>query len=72
MIEDQWADNRNVIERLGATLGKELDDGASAWKRKARRPGWDELLEWMAQGLSDGVVVWHTDRLLRQPRDLES
>jgi DNA invertase Pin-like site-specific DNA recombinase len=71
-IETQWADNRKVIDRLGGTLGKELDDGLSAWKKGVRRPGWAKLLERVASGESQGIVVWHTDRLFRQPRDLEA
>jgi DNA invertase Pin-like site-specific DNA recombinase len=71
-IETQWSDNRNVIHRLGGTLGKELDDGLSAWKKGVRRPGWEKLLERVASGASNGIVVWHTDRLFRQPRDLEA
>lgn len=70
-IETQWADNRAVIERLGGVLGRELDDGLSAWKRNVRRPGWETLLERVRSGISNGIVVWHTDRLFRQPRDLE-
>ncbi len=35
------------------------------------RPGWQRLLERVESGVSDGIVVWHTDRLFRQPRDLE-
>lgn len=70
-VETQWADNRRVIERVGAVLGEELKDGLSAWKRRVRRPGWQRLLERVEAGESDGIVVWHTDRLFRQPRDLE-
>lgn len=71
-IETQLADNRKVIERLGGVLGEELSDGLSAWKRGVRRPGWERLLERVQAGESDGIVVWHTDRLFRQPRDLEA
>ncbi|MCU1682922.1 MAG: Recombinase zinc beta ribbon protein [Amycolatopsis sp.] len=71
-IEVQHADNRKVIERAGGVLGLELEDGLSAWKRTVRRPGWARLLERVASGESDGCVVWHTDRLFRQPRDLET
>ncbi|MCP3804964.1 recombinase family protein [Allokutzneria sp. A3M-2-11 16] len=70
-IDTQWADNRKVIERIGASLGEQLKDGLSAWKRSVRRPGWERLLERVESGESDGIVVWHTDRLFRQPRDLE-
>ncbi len=60
-----------MIDRVGAVLGEELKDGLSAWKRTVRRPGWEALLERVESGASDGIVVWHTDRLFRQPRDLE-
>jgi DNA invertase Pin-like site-specific DNA recombinase len=70
-IEDQWSDNITVIDRLGGVLGEQLSDGLSAWKRNVRRPGWERLLERVASGESDGIVIWHTDRLFRQPRDLE-
>jgi site-specific DNA recombinase len=49
-----------VIDRVGATLGEELEDGLSAWKRSVRRPGWQRPLERVE---SEGIVVWHTDRL---------
>lgn len=52
--------------------GEELSDGLSAWKRNVRRPGWERALERVRSGESDGIVVWHTDRLFRQPRDLET
>src|SRR5947209_4674457 len=66
-IDDQLADNATVIERLGGQLGQPLSDGLSAWKRGVRRPGWETLLERVKAGESDGIVVWHTDRLFRQP-----
>lgn len=70
-IEDQLSDNLALIDRLSGELGEQLSDGLSAWKRNVRRPGWERLLERAASGESDGIVVWHTDRLFRQPRDLE-
>jgi DNA invertase Pin-like site-specific DNA recombinase len=71
-IETQWVDNLRVIDRVGAVLGVQEQDGLSAWKRGVRRKGWELLLERVKSGVSDGVVVWHTDRLFRQPRDLET
>jgi DNA invertase Pin-like site-specific DNA recombinase len=70
-ITTQWADNRKVIDRLGGELGVELSDGLSAWQVGVRRPDWEKLLERASSGASDGIVVWHTDRLFRQPHDLE-
>lgn len=32
-IETQWADNRKVIDRVGAVLGEELKDGLTACRR---------------------------------------
>ncbi|MFD9895109.1 recombinase family protein [Amycolatopsis sp. NPDC059027] len=70
-IEDQLASNKEQVRRAGGTVGKELSDGASAWKKGRKRPGWDELLERLESGVSQGVVVWNTDRLMRAPMDLE-
>ncbi len=70
-IETQHADNHKVIDRLGGVLGLDLDDGMSAWRKGAKRPDWERLLERLESGESDGVCVWHVDRLFRQPKDLE-
>jgi len=68
----QIADCLGNIEKRGARLGAILrDDNRSAWKRNAKRDGLRELLARIEAGHSHGVVVWHVDRLLRQPRDLE-
>lgn len=60
------------IEKRHARLGEILvDDKRSAWKRHGKRPAWSRLLERIANGDCQGVVCWHTDRLMRQPWDLE-
>ena len=41
------------------------------WKIGVRRPGFEKLLERASTGASQGIAVWHVDRLFRQPRDLE-
>jgi site-specific DNA recombinase len=71
-IETQHADNHKVIERVGGVVGRDFSDGLPAWKRSVRRKGWEEMLDRVRSGDSDGIVVWHTDRLFRQPRDLET
>jgi site-specific DNA recombinase len=54
--------------RLGEPL---RDDNKSAWRLDAKRDGWDTLVQRLEAGDSTGVMCWHTDRLMRQPRDLE-
>jgi site-specific DNA recombinase len=70
-IETQHADNKKTIKRHGGVLGEPLDDGVTAWKTGVRRPGFETLLERARTGASQGIAVWHVDRLFRQPRDLE-
>lgn len=70
-IETQHEDNRKTIARHGGVLGAELADGLSAWKKNVRRKDFEKLLERAEKGLSQGIAVWHVDRLFRQPRDLE-
>ena len=68
----QLLDVLAVIAARGARLGVVLrDDNLSAWKVNGKRPGWRALVERLKAGASVGVVGWHADRLMRQPRDLE-
>lgn len=69
----QLMDVLRDIERRGARLGAILrDDNISAWKKGTVRPGWNTLVARLTLGHSNGVVCWATDRLMRQPRDLET
>ena len=70
-IETQHGDNEATIARHGGTVGRYLDDGLSAWKAGVRRKDFEMLLERAQAGLTQGIAVWHVDRLFRQPRDLE-
>ncbi|MCK2237170.1 MULTISPECIES: recombinase family protein [unclassified Crossiella] len=70
-IETQWDDNRARIAKVGK-LGLELSDGLSAWKKGVVRPDWEKLLERVRAGISQGICVWHVDRLFRRPKDLET
>jgi DNA invertase Pin-like site-specific DNA recombinase len=61
-------------ERLGLNAGPKnifIDNGASAWQRNRKRPGWDELIAACKRGEIKHIVCYHPDRLMRQPRDLE-
>jgi len=67
-IERRTAGSSGGPARLGKVL---RDDNISAWKRRAKRKDWDALLKRLESRAAQGVVCWHSDRLLRQPRDLE-
>ncbi|MGH4026416.1 MAG: recombinase family protein [Pseudonocardiaceae bacterium] len=72
-VETQHADNIEVISRLGGVLGEQISDNSlSAWNPKVRRPGWERLLERVASGACEGVVIWNTDRAMRLMIDLET
>lgn len=61
-------------EKLGLIVHPEnifIDNGASAWKRNRKRPGWDALIEKARRGEIKHIVMYHEDRGLRQPKDLE-
>ena len=61
-----------MVARKDARLGMiHVDDNKSAWKRDRKRPGWDGLLDRIESGATRGAFVWHVDRLMRQPFDLE-
>ena len=72
--ERQEADCRRLAERLRWPISERhvlSDPGRSAWLRSVRRPGWETLLAAIEAGEIDAVIVYHGDRLLRQPWDLE-
>jgi DNA invertase Pin-like site-specific DNA recombinase len=65
---------RGVIERLGLAIEPRhvfVDNNRSAWQRGRKRKSWDQLLATLRAGEVRHVVVYHADRLMRQPRDLE-
>jgi DNA invertase Pin-like site-specific DNA recombinase len=63
---------RDTAARLGLVVAHVLiDPNRSAWQRNRKRPGWDRLLEIAAAAGVRHVVVYHPDRLMRQPFDLE-
>ncbi|MGV9243392.1 recombinase family protein [Streptomyces sp. NPDC003710] len=65
---------REVAERLQLRVEPAhvyVDNNRSAWQRNRKRPGWEEMLKAMGEGEIRHVIVYHPDRLMRQPRDLE-
>ena len=71
-VERQEADCRKLAKRLGWTVHKVYPDNSrSAWRHDRKRPAWDQMLKDIEAGVLDGILVYHGDRLMRQPWDLE-
>ncbi|HEU5425534.1 MAG TPA: recombinase family protein, partial [Actinocrinis sp.] len=73
-VERQERICRDVAERLRlqvASGNAYIDNNRSAWQRDRKRPGWDKLLAAIESGQVRHVIIYHADRLLRQPQDLE-
>jgi len=74
---DQLGVRRQLVdcERRAALEGWEVverfvDDDVSAYSGRVR-PAYRRMLEEIRGGFVDAVVVWHADRLHRQPKELE-
>src|SRR4051812_36621755 len=71
-VQRQEEDCRREAARLGYTIAEAyVDNDVSAYSGKPR-PEYDRLLQDIATGHVEAVVVWHTDRLTRSPRELET
>lgn len=72
-VERQEQDMRKLAAKSGwVIVDTYVDNSKSAWKRNRKRPQWDRMLEDVKAGLIDVIAVYHPDRLMRQPRDLET
>lgn len=70
-VNRQRADCEALVERRGWVVGGlYLDDDVSAYSRKPR-PQYLRMCADLRTGAVDAVIVWHPDRLLRSPRELE-
>lgn len=71
-VERQEADCRELAARLGWTIRNVYPDNSrSAWQLNRKRPQWDRMLADIEAHQIDGIIVYHGDRLIRQPWDLE-
>lgn len=74
-VDRQEDDCRDLASRIGWTVSErhvyKQDNHASAWKRDRKRPGWEAMLKAVEAGEIDSIIVYHGDRLIRQPWDLE-
>jgi DNA invertase Pin-like site-specific DNA recombinase len=65
---------RDVAERLRLQVASGhafIDNNRSAWQLDRKREGWDKLLAAIESGELRHVIIYHADRLMRQPHDLE-
>ncbi|TXN27946.1 recombinase family protein [Lacisediminihabitans profunda] len=70
-VERQLADCRKIAADRGWLVAEEyVDNDISAFAGK-RRPSYERMLEDIAAGQRDAVIVYNTDRLTRRPIELE-
>jgi DNA invertase Pin-like site-specific DNA recombinase len=70
-VQRQIDDCEALAERLGWTVTDQyIDNDVSAWSGK-KRPQYQRMLDDIKNGVIDGIVVWHPDRLHRHPKELE-
>ncbi|MFE3858453.1 recombinase family protein [Streptomyces griseorubiginosus] len=73
-VERQEADCRELAARMSWPVSDRhvfQDNSRSAWQRARKRPAWEAMLKAIEAGEIDAVIVYHGDRLIRQPFDLE-
>jgi site-specific DNA recombinase len=70
-VARQLEDCERLAERKGWRIAdRYVDDDVSAYAGKSR-PEYLRMLDDLRAGVIDGLVVWHLDRLHRQPKELE-
>jgi site-specific DNA recombinase len=70
-VARQVADSRALAASLGwGVAGEYVDNDLSAYTGK-RRPEYERMLEDLADGSIDAVIVYNIDRLTRRPIELE-
>jgi len=72
-VDDQEQICRKILPKDAVVAAEHVykDNSKSAWRRDRRRPAWDAMVAAVERGELDVLVVYHGDRLVRQPRDLE-
>jgi DNA invertase Pin-like site-specific DNA recombinase len=71
-VEDQERISRELCGHRDWVVAEVYcDNNKSAWQRKRKRKDWDRMLADVEAGKLNAIVVYHGDRLIRQPWDLE-
>jgi site-specific DNA recombinase len=72
-VDEQEAICRKLAEAREWEVGAvHKDNSRSAWRKDRKRPGWDAMLDRIKAGDVQAIIVYHGDRLVRQPFDLET
>ncbi|RAN72776.1 hypothetical protein B5P43_31780 [Bacillus sp. SRB_336] len=71
-VERQLDDCRALAERLGVKVIHEFTDNDTSAYSGRIRPGYRALMDAIERGEVGTVLCWHTDRLHRQTRELET
>ncbi len=70
-VNRQLADSRVLAEAEGWTIAEEYVDTDISATAGKRRPAYDAMLEDLADGMRDGVILYDLDGLSRRPIGLE-
>lgn len=71
-VERQRKDCEELAERHGwDAVEVYVDNDVSAYRKGKKRPGYQQMLADLDQGVATIVVAWHTDRLHRSVTELE-
>ena len=71
-VDDQERICRELCAQLRWDVAEVyVDNNQSAWQRNRKRPGWDKMLADVKRGHITAIAVYHGDRLVRHPWDLE-
>lgn len=70
-VERQAAECRALAEARGIDVLESIEDNDLSATSGKRRPGFERVVDLVERRIVDTVIVWHTDRLYRLPRDLE-
>ncbi|MBL8069326.1 MAG: recombinase family protein [Armatimonadetes bacterium] len=67
-LDDQLRIMREVAHRTGYVVIEEIAESRSA-KHPNNRPGFSRLLELIRTGKASAILVWHVNRLTRNPQE---
>lgn len=72
-VTRQQEDTDTIVNRYDGIIHRQYQDNDySAYDRRVIRPDFQRLLNDLRAGVIQAVAVWDVDRLVRQPRELET